>query len=111
MPINNQYKTLLSLKRIEHTSGKKVIDSYSSFNSKLITYILEGGDAVQICPEDEVGEMKIVKYVLNICTSCGEQKHISKFNSNGQCEKTINNFYNKVRKLFWHRYIKTKPKP
>ncbi len=62
MPINNQYKTLLNLKRIEHTSGKKVIDSYSSFNSRLITYILEGGDAVQICPEDEVGEMKIVKY-------------------------------------------------
>lgn len=41
------------------------------------------------------------------CKSCGKV-HNSKLDFLGRCDNTLKKFWEKVRKLYWHRYAKTK---
>lgn len=97
---------------VEYYTGKRVCEYYHDPLSFLLRFLFDDDTEGTLSPEQDISEIKITKKFEYFCVSCGEPgKHISYFDQQGRCEITIKNFWNKARKLFWHRYIENKPKP
>lgn len=94
---------------IEHKTGKTVKSWQRDYASLRVIFIFTDNTCTYI---DEGGlmSMNIVYEPLpkSICVSCGEQAHVSLWDWNGRCEKSLKNFWKKVRKVYWHRYTKNK---
>jgi len=95
---------------IEHKTGK-IVKSWKHYNDRMQTLIIFTDNT---CLELDEGMLISNNLVFNplpksICVSCGEEMHISTFDWQGRCKKTLDNFWEKVRKVYWHRYSKSKP--
>ena len=89
---------------IEHKTGKTVkswrrephrLEELIIFTDGTCTRLQEG------MAYDEITFEPIPK---SICVSCGEEMHMSEWNWKAQCTNTVKQFWEKVRKLYWHRY-------
>ena len=110
IPTNNdKYTPQDHIQYIEHTTGKKVL--------KVVNDPARMGRMVvftdETCCWVEGGSMfdwKNVNYEKipeSICSSCGEPAHFTGWNKRG-CNVSNNRFWDKVRKIYWHRYSKSK---
>ena len=94
---------------IEHISGKRV-KCWKNDPSTLSRHIIFTDNTYyQIREGEEFDPERIEPLPKSFCSSCGEDMHGSGFfNWKNQCEVTVNNFWEKVRKIYWHRYSKNK---
>lgn len=105
--------------RIEHHTSKKVLSWEQCYNrfgfdiyftDETALYLAEG-EALPDNPE----ELEYKPLPGSICVSCGEKRHgASVWNWKGQCSLTVKTFWEKARKVFWHRHLqarKTKLNP
>jgi len=93
---------------VEHKTGKKVksivrdyqrMGRWMLFEDKTVLYVEEGAELVFGKYQD---------YPKSICVSCGEEMHVSSWDWQNRCSVTLKKFWEKVRKVYWHRYLKNK---
>lgn len=97
---------------VEHKTGKKVRSWKRDDASLNIFFLFEDGTMGAVRegmmidgPLPEIHPYEVPK---TFCTSCGEEWHAATFDWQGRCGVSVKNFWNKVRKVYWHRYIKNK---
>lgn len=95
---------------IEHVTGKKVLSwrhameragTIFHFTDKTMMFVDYGG---MIDMENIVYE----PLPRTVCLSCGGDMHAGYFDWKGRCEHTVKHFWERVRKVYWHRYSKNK---
>lgn len=94
---------------IEHVTGKKVI-GIKDYPEKFGRLVIFEGNLCCFVEEGSRLDWRNVKYEMlpyGICSSCGEPDHFSEWNRRG-CSVTNNRFWDKVKRVYWHRYIKNK---
>lgn len=109
LSINKEIQYKNPVEFIEHFTGKTVKSWKRDYASLRIIFIFTDNTYTYV---DEGGliSSNIIYEPLpkSICVSCGEDMHISSWDWSGRCEKTLKNFWQKVRKIYWHRYTKSK---
>ena len=92
---------------IEHKTGKRIKTwrkNYCNYSTTIIFSdntslpLFEGG----IFPDNPIYE----RIPESFCASCGEDAHVSQFDIFGRCDITLKKFWQKVRKVYWHRHSK-----
>lgn len=100
------------IERLEHITGKKVL-SWHKVPHKLAHEIyftdktmleLRQGDELQADPKN----IEYKRIPASICVSCGEDAHASTFDRLGRCSNLQRGFWSNVRKVYWHRYLKSR---
>lgn len=94
---------------IEHKTGKTV-KSWRRDLHRFMTLIIFTDNT---CLELDEGVLVAADIVFkplpkSICISCGEEMHFSKFDWLNRCEVTLRDFWQRARKVYWHRYSKNK---
>lgn len=97
------------IEKVEHLTGKTVLSWRRDMNR--FGYTVFFTDKT-MCLIDEGApfdweKAEYLRIPSSICTSCGQDAHVSYWNWKGQCVATVKNFWLKARKVFWHRYQKT----
>ncbi len=96
---------------VEHVTGKK-IRSYEYDYMRACTNILFDDETMIRVREGEALDENHIVYERPtgyFCVSCGERSHgACEFDWRGWCTTTVSKFSEKVRKLYWHRYLKNK---
>lgn len=95
---------------IEHFIGKPVRFIKQDFERDGVYIVLENSEIYWLSRGDTIDNMQLVpkKDVAHnrICISCGEQHGYGYKDKFGRCTTTVNKFWGKARKLYWHRYLK-----
>ena len=95
---------------LEHITGKKVLSwrqepermgTVFHFTDKTMLYQDYGSML-------EINNIVYEPLPKSICVSCGQDMHFSTFDWRGRCEHSLKHFWERVRKVYWHRYSKTK---
>ena len=96
---------------LEHVTGKKVRSYERSYNSRRIQVLFTDetmislGEGEALNPDHLVYERPLGYF----CVSCGERSHgACEYDWRGWCTTTVKNFSEKMRKVYWHRYLKNK---
>jgi NADH pyrophosphatase NudC (nudix superfamily) len=93
---------------IEHRTGKTV-KSWKRESHRLSTLVIFTDNTCTYLDEGMLYEtIQFEEIPKSICASCGEEMHVSSWNWKKQCTNTAKLFWEKVRKLYWHRYLKAK---
>lgn len=96
-------------KYIEHQTGKKLKSWKRDHASLLIYFLFEDGSIGAIREGGSFDQIFDVRDMpKSFCVSCGEEWHASTFDWQGRCQTSVKNFWQKVRKVYWHRYSKNK---
>jgi hypothetical protein len=107
--INREIMYNTPIEFIEHLTGKKV-KSYKRFldrNTKII--IFTDNTCIELNDYELIDRKIVFKPIpKSFCACCGEESHIGYFDWNGRCEIYLKNWWKKIRKIYWHRYIKNK---
>jgi NADH pyrophosphatase NudC (nudix superfamily) len=93
---------------VEQKTGKKVRSYYRHDNMYVTKIFFEDNTEAAIREWEGFDNYFEITPVKRFCVSCGEEMHISEFDWKGRCSTTIKNFWNKFRKIYWHRYSKTR---
>lgn len=105
---SGQIKYKSPVEFIEHMTGKTVLSWKEDYQSLRTLFTFTDNT----CTFVKRGQILTIEPVVfeplprAYCASCGETAHISGFNWKSQCDKTVSSFWEKVRKLYWHRYSK-----
>ncbi len=95
--------------RVEHQTGKKLRSWKRDQSSLMIYFLFEDGSigAIQegFIFDGGIEDIDLRDIPKSFCTSCGEEWHVSGFDWQGRCETSVRNFWKKVRKIYWHRYL------
>lgn len=94
---------------VEHVTGKTV-KTWRSLPYKRATLIVFTDNTCCELDEGSLISHEIVCEPLpkSICVSCGQDMHVTKFDWLGRCEATLKRFWERARKVYWHRYSKNK---
>src|ERR1051325_7938501 len=108
---NREIRYKDSVEFIEHVTGKTV-KSWRRLPERFSTMIIFTDNTCTYLNEGALMDTNIVFEPLpkSICLSCGEEMHISNWNWKAQCQITTKRFWEKVRRLYWHRYSRNKIK-
>ena len=107
-PISNREVRYNFTEYIEHRTGKRV-RSFQRLPQILATAILftDGSEAL-IREGYGFDDHFDIEPIKRFCASCGEAPHASEMDWQGRCSTAVKNFWEKVRKVYWHRYIQSK---
>lgn len=95
---------------IEHKTGKK-IKEWRQLQERYETLIVFTDNTCCYLAAGETLENMVFKPLpKSICVSCGKESHCGKIDELERCEVTLKNFWEKARRLYWHRYSKNKNK-
>lgn len=95
---------------IEHLVGKKVL-TYKRLPERHATIFLFTDHTSATIDEGVYVANETIKLEpipKSFCASCGEDMHAGIVDYFGRCEITLKNFWKKARKVYWHRYSKSK---
>lgn len=100
-------------KYVEHKTGKKLRSWKKDQCSLKIFFLFEDGSMGVIeegmMIDGDIPEIKAYDIPKSFCASCGEEWHqASQFDWQGRCAVSLKKYWNNVRKVYWHRYIKNK---
>lgn len=94
---------------IEHLTGKKVLSwEENNYKDSISIYFTDGTQLELRQGYEFPKNPEYKKITEGICISCGEHSHCGYIDGLGRCSITVKNFWNKVRKIFWHRYLNNK---
>ena len=105
--INKEVSYTDIIERIEHITGKNV-KSYKKDYARGGTWILFDDNTCLFNSEGEMLNLSFQEIPESFCASCGEERHAGFFDCRGWCSVVAKNFWEKVRKLYWHRYSQNK---
>jgi hypothetical protein len=108
--INRQISYRDPIEYIEHVTGKRIKAYRERPDMYRTQVIFTDNSYIEIDPGMgiEWDKLEYKEIPPSLCVSCGEIAHASIWNWKGQCEVTVKNFWEKARKLYWHRYLKNK---
>ncbi len=98
--------------RVEHQTGKK-LRSWKRDHSSMMIYFLFEDNSIGVIQEDVafgggIEDIDLRDIPKSFCASCGEEWHVSSFDWQGRCNVSVKKFWEKVRKIYWHRYSSDK---
>jgi acetone carboxylase gamma subunit len=90
---------------VEHKTGKRVL-SWGRATDRLCCYIyFTDKTMLEVIEYEGFPDEPVYKPIPgSICASCGENSHAGYINWKRQCVVTMRNFWERVRKVYWHRY-------
>lgn len=100
-------------KYVEHKTGKKLRSWKNDISSMRTFFLFEDGSMGAVSNgmmlDGEIPEIEDYEIPKSFCVSCGEEWHqASSFDWQGRCSSSLRKFWENVRKVYWHRYIKNK---
>jgi hypothetical protein len=95
---------------LEHHFNKKLRAYERSNNIFGWIFLFEDGTEGELGEGEEISAMRWRQTPRSFCASCGEKLHVGNIDWLGRCEYSVARFWNKARKVFWHRYLKERLK-
>ena len=99
-----------NIEYIEHLTGKTVKSWRNEIAKLSQTIIFTDNTCLELNPYEsiDINNLQFKEIPKSICISCGKDAHASYWDFKGWCDKTTKNFWEQVRKVYWHRYLKNK---
>lgn len=95
--------------QIYRHTGKVAVGVAYSPNTLGIHVLFEDGMEGFLTEGDSIDGIQIREKPKHFCASCGEEDHgPGTFDQLGRCHISKGRFWEKVRRLFWHRHSKGK---
>ncbi len=96
--------------KIEHLTGKTVKSWRNDYSTLYQIIVFTDNTILRVHPYEGLNVDNLVYEEIpkSICASCGKDAHASYWDFRGWCNVTNKRFWERVRKVYWHRYLKNK---
>ena len=100
-----------ALARVGHYFNDPVRECVPDPASLSYVFLFQSGREGVLQEGCDLSAMQFRERPKTFCVSCGEEPHVSTFDWLGRCQHSITKFWNRARKVYWHRYSKEKQLP
>lgn len=94
--------------QVFHQTGKRVRSWMRNATSFTTSILFEDGTEGIVAEGERFSEVMQLPEVKRFCVSCGQDMHFASFDWMGRCNHTVRHFWEKVRRVYWHRYSRNK---